>query len=1459
MKNPTRVEIIPLQPIAVQPQEAARLIGVTSADIKSAIKNRRLPGYKITDRKQLILVEDLRAFVKRLPEAFKDSASALAMLAVLGIAGMTAAPAPAAAQSAPDVTYTAPGGLWHEPSNWSSGSVPTAADHVGISVGRSVTVDRDGAVSGDITLDGSSLAVTAPPMSQFFPGNLNSGNVTADGGNVMLWGLGATWVNTGLAVRGGTIVISDGIMQTNGDVSLADTDPSAVLGGTWRVTGTFSLSGVGTEVSLEDGASFQTERLNVAGSSFFVRGAVSSAVANSTDITNAAVSVEQNAAAVLGTTTVANGSLSADDGGAILSTDTLITAAAGQSSQLTASNGGAVETGALTVDGSNGNATVAAIDGQLDTNGMSLTGPNAFASIRGSLATWVDRGIVSIGGGSLALGDHSTSTLNDVAMSEGGVRVDSGAQMSAASVGASGGSFVASGANTQLTIASQAGTNNGEPADGKGDLSLSGTASARIEAGAKVSANVARVDNATGLTVTGSGSEFSTTGTTTIGTSSPSSVTVADGARFNPNTLRVAKGSDMSVSGGGQVAVRVGNSPNEGAHISGTLRVGGAGSSYTARSTSPTTFDGDTAVTEKGRVEVTNGGTGNGRLAVRDGSATVDGTGSAWNGTVTIGGAGAGTSGAVVARNGAKLADVRVQANGSAEITSGAQASSLTVNGGNAVVSDGGKVVPTSPFSGGTVHDGSVRVTGAGSTWMASSLNVDSMKPGGSAELNVENGGKVDVGNGAASFGYAVAAGGPTGATGTIRVTGEGSSLIANGTILLGTFGSGMLSIADVATVESFGGRLGLFAGGIGVADITRGTWDARGDALTIGFGGTGLLNVGMGGKLLADQIQIGGGVLEDEPDTGAGTGQLTVANRGSVEAQRIAVGTSTGAGTLAIGGAPGSAPRMAGTVKAGEIALGDKGDLTFNHTDPEYMLNSSITGTGRVDVLAGNTTLAGESTYTGPTTVFGNATLNLVGSITSPTTVRKNGLLTGHGTIDGDLANAGVIAPSWCSCNPFGSLTVTGKYVSNGGALELQTALGNSSSNTDMLRVGSTEMGTGATQVFVSNAGGLGAADASIRVVDVTGGAGASAAGIFTLGQRVAAGAYDYSLARKSDGGWYLQTGSDPVDPKPQPRPEVPLFAAVPDLARLYDLQSLGTYDARRGGLPELSQTDPTKTVGWGRIFGSIGDQKGDLASGSGPSFGYGIAGFQAGVDLYQAEHAGGSIGTAGAYVSVGSGSADVKNGSSRVAAGKFDLVGYTVGGYYTHRWASGAYVDAVAQATKFDGTASSVLGQSSGTQGYGLTGSIEAGMPFAIGGGWMLEPQAQAVVQHIALDDITDAYGQAQIGDQSVVTGRVGAKLSRSFLLDNGTRVGVWAKASVLHSAGDFGKITMTTLSGDFPISYKLAKGGTSASLEAGVAAQISDSMSLFATASYDAGIGGGRKGDHGFGGRVGLQVKF
>jgi outer membrane autotransporter protein len=85
------------------------------------------------------------------------------------------------------------------------------------------------------------------------------------------------------------------------------------------------------------------------------------------------------------------------------------------------------------------------------------------------------------------------------------------------------------------------------------------------------------------------------------------------------------------------------------------------------------------------------------------------------------------------------------------------------------------------------------------------------------------------------------------------------------------------------------------------------------------------------------------------------------------------------------------------------------------------------------------------------------------------------------------------------------------------------------------------------------------------------------------------------------------------------------------------------------------------------------------------------------------------------------------------------------------------------------------------------------------------------------------------------------------------------VWARANAWYADGDFGKMTMTTLEGTHPTSFKQAKGGAWLGIEAGVNARVTQNTSLFATASYEHGVSGGRKGDHGFGGRVGLQVRF
>jgi outer membrane autotransporter protein len=428
--------------------------------------------------------------------------------------------------------------------------------------------------------------------------------------------------------------------------------------------------------------------------------------------------------------------------------------------------------------------------------------------------------------------------------------------------------------------------------------------------------------------------------------------------------------------------------------------------------------------------------------------------------------------------------------------------------------------------------------------------------------------------------------------------------------------------------------------------------------------------------------------------------------------------------------------------------------------------------------------------------------------------------------------------------------MTINGQYVSlAGSSLVLNTRLGDSNSPSDHLVLGAAAKGNGSTSVIINNAGGLGAATSGrgIQLVQVTKGAAASEEGVFTSDRRLSAGAYDYNFGRNAeDGSYYLTT-------EPEKRIEVHNFAAVPDLARIYDLQSLGTLEARKNALPSSGEIPY-----WGRVFGSAGVHNGGLATGRGAHFDYRLGGMQIGAGLYQVESFAGSIATSGLYATIGTGAADVSRPFGRLATGKFDLNGYTLGGYTTYRW-DRAYVDVVAQATRFTGKSSSNLGQSSDAQGWGFTGSIEAGYALGDMAGWKIEPQAQLVYQHIFLSDMRDGYGIAKFGDQDVLTGRLAIKASRSFLLDSGTLVNAWGRVSLSYVAGDLGTLTVTNLDGAFPTRVALGKAGAFGSLEAGFDTKLSERTTLFASTSYEAGLSAGRRGDQAFAGSAGLQVKF
>ncbi|MER2177841.1 MAG: autotransporter domain-containing protein, partial [Stenotrophomonas maltophilia] len=198
------------------------------------------------------------------------------------------------------------------------------------------------------------------------------------------------------------------------------------------------------------------------------------------------------------------------------------------------------------------------------------------------------------------------------------------------------------------------------------------------------------------------------------------------------------------------------------------------------------------------------------------------------------------------------------------------------------------------------------------------------------------------------------------------------------------------------------------------------------------------------------------------------------------------------------------------------QIGLANDTQLTF---DGNLTLGDSGTGTGALDIDATSAVFAG----------------GLDASV-APFATGQLATVTNAGRID--LSNGGSRVSD--------AFTIVGNYVGNGGALYLQSVLGDDSSLSDKLVIANGSA-SGTTGIGVLNVGGTGAATLAdgIMVVQATNGA-STAANAFALYSPVAAGAYEYYLFKGGVSGgssenWYLRsTVTASAVPAPAPPPSV-------------------------------------------------------------------------------------------------------------------------------------------------------------------------------------------------------------------------------------------------------------------------------------------------------------------------------
>jgi outer membrane autotransporter protein len=208
---------------------------------------------------------------------------------------------------------------------------------------------------------------------------------------------------------------------------------------------------------------------------------------------------------------------------------------------------------------------------------------------------------------------------------------------------------------------------------------------------------------------------------------------------------------------------------------------------------------------------------------------------------------------------------------------------------------------------------------------------------------------------------------------------------------------------------------------------------------------------------------------------------------------------------------------------------------------------------------------------------------------------------------------------------------------------------------------------------------------------------------------------------------------------------------------------------------------------------------------------------------------------------------------------AGTMSLDAYSFGAYWTHFGSQGWYLNALVQGTRFaDVEMQSVLGQGLSTEGWGAAASLEAGYPIALGNDFVLEPQAQIIYQRVSLDNGADAFSQVSFEDSDSYLGRVGARLSRTFALNESNTprlLTTWVRANLWHGFGDDPKTTFSSTEGLNPATISAGQGGTWAQIGIGASGQVTDNVALFATGDYDFSVDGGES--EGWSGRLGMKV--
>ncbi|HMT45608.1 MAG TPA: autotransporter domain-containing protein [Novosphingobium sp.] len=779
----------------------------------------------------------------------------------------------------------------------------------------------------DIRVVGTGQNGTA---SRVFVGESGRGTLTVQGGGTF---------TTSDSTYVGARPSGEGIITVTGAGSSLRVDPILYVG--FDGSGTVTASGGGA-ISAANGVMLGA---NPAG-----QGTVT--------VTGAGSSLSSGSYIYLGN--AGRGSLDVSNGGSVASTSVFRfgTEASGIGVATVTGTGSSLTAGNSLYIGDKGQGTLTVSNGGKVNAGPSIGIGNASTGV----------GTATVTGAGTVLGTNGTAIIGnfgrgDLTVSDGG-SVSAGGNALIGYTAGSAGTVTVSGSGSSLAVSRF--TQVGDA--GNGTLIASGGATVSLADGFAIGGAASGVGTAT---VTGAGTTLGANGDVAIG---------------------AAGRGDLTVSNGASVTARSNAYIGRFAGSTGTVTVSGSGSSLAANGFTQVGDAGNGTLTaSNGATLSLAGGFALGLAASGVGTMIVTGAGTTLgaNGLAVIGSSGRAdltisNGGSVSVRDRAIIAG---GAGSTGTVTVSGSGSSLTVTGdtefgysgsGALIASNGAQVSLVDGFALGVTAGGvgTATVTGAGT--VLGTQRKAFIGASGRGDLTVSDGGKVNVRD------DITIAGQSTG-VGTVTVTGTGSSLSTDLFMGVGERGTGTLTVANGATVQTGGNTvIGGRATGNGAVTVSgAGSSLTAGSFLTVGYDGRGELTVSNGA-------------------TAAGQSGIFLASRANSQ------------GVLSVGGRSGSAAAAAGSIN-GTIFMGQgSAVLAFNHNSAGYAHTGEITsnapGNGNIRFEAGRTTFNTNGFgFTGTSEVLSGAALDLNGSLGGRLNVRAGGELSGAGTI-GALGVDGVV-----------------------------------------------------------------------------------------------------------------------------------------------------------------------------------------------------------------------------------------------------------------------------------------------------------------------------------------------------------------------------------------------------------------------------------------------------------------